>query len=107
MQAAPVDQPSAQSANHWLKTYYFMRGAFSILWITFAIAIARNAPLLASALLVAYPAWDAVANYIDAKKNGGLKANLSQTLNLVVSALTTVGVAIALGVSMNAVLAVF
>jgi uncharacterized membrane protein HdeD (DUF308 family) len=107
MQLAPVDQPSAQSANHWLKTYYFIRGAFSILWIGFAIAIARNAPLLASVLLVAYPAWDAIANYIDAKKNGGLKANLSQTLNLAVSALTTVSVVIALGISMNAVLAVF
>jgi uncharacterized membrane protein HdeD (DUF308 family) len=107
MQPASVDQRLTQSANHWLKTYYFTRGAFSIGWITLAVTIAKNAPLLAGALLVAYPAWDAVANYIDAKKNGGLKANLSQTLNLVVSALTTASVLIALGVSMNAVLAVF
>jgi len=107
MQPTSVDQRLTQSANHWLKTYYFTRGAFSIGWVALAVTIARNAPLLAGALLVAYPAWDAVANYIDAKKNGGLKANPSQTLNLVVSALTTVSVPIALGVSMNAVLAVF
>jgi hypothetical protein len=107
MQPATVDQPSAQSANHWLKTYYFTRGAFSIGWIAIAVTIAKNAPLLAAALLVAYPAWDAIANYIDAQKNGGLKSNLSQTLNLVASVLTTVSVAIALSVSMNAVLAVF
>lgn len=107
MQTATLDQPAAQSANHWLKTYYFTRGAFSIGWIILAVTIARNAPLPAAALLIAYPAWDAIANYSDANKNGGLKANLSQMLNLVVSALTTVSVAIALGVSMNAVLAVF
>jgi Short repeat of unknown function (DUF308) len=107
MKPAPVDQPAAQSANHWLQAYYFTRGAFSIIWIALAVTIAKNAPQFAAALLVAYPAWDAIANYIDAKKNGGLKSNLSQTLNLVVSALTTVSVAIALGASMNAVLAVF
>ena len=107
MQTLPVDQPAAQSINQWLKTYYFIRGGFSIVWIALAITIAPTAPLFAATLLVAYPAWDAIANYIDAMKNGGLKANLSQTLNLAVSALTTVGVAIALGASMNAVLAVF
>jgi hypothetical protein len=107
MQLALADQPSTQSANHWLKTYYFSRAVFSIGWIVLAVTIAKNAPLLAAALLVAYPAWDAIANYIDATKTGGLKSNLSQTLNLVVSALTTVSVAIALGASMNAVLAVF
>jgi len=107
MQAAPVDQPSTQPANHWLKTYYFTRGAFSIVWIALALTIGTNAPLFAAALLLAYPAWDAIANYLDAQKNGGLKSNLSQTLNLVVSVLTTVSVAIALGASMNAVLAVF
>jgi uncharacterized membrane protein HdeD (DUF308 family) len=107
MHPAPANPPYAQSANQWLKTYYFTRAAFSIGWIALAVTLARSAPLLAAALLIVYPAWDAVANYIDAKRNGGLKSNLSQTLNLVVSALTTVGVAIALGASMNAVLAVF
>ena len=107
MQTASFHKPLAQSANRWLKIYYFARGAVSIGWIALAVTLANKAPLLAGALLVVYPAWDALANYIDAKKNGGLKANLSQTLNLVVSALTTASVAIALGISMNAVLAVF
>jgi len=107
MQPTPVDQPPAQSATHWLKAYYFTRGAFSVIWVALAVTIARNVPQLAAALLVAYPAWDAIANYSDAKKSGGLKSNLSQTLNLVVSVLTTVGVEIALGTNMNAVLAVF
>jgi uncharacterized membrane protein HdeD (DUF308 family) len=107
MQPASVDQRLAQSASHWLQAYYFTRGAFSIGWIALAVTLAKKAPLLAGALLIAYPVWDALANYIDAKKSGGLRSNPSQTLNLVVSALTSVSVAIALGVSMNAVLAVF
>ena len=107
MQTASVHQPLAQSASRWLKIHYLTRGAVSIGWITLAVTVANNAPLLAGALLVVYPAWDALANYIDAQKNGGVKSNLSQSLNLVVSALATVSVAIALGISLNAVLAVF
>jgi uncharacterized membrane protein HdeD (DUF308 family) len=44
---------------------------------------------------------------VDAQRNGGLKRNPTQALNTVVSAITTVAVAIALGMSMNAVLGVF
>lgn len=107
MQPSSFHESHAQPAHHWLKIYYFTRGAVSIGWIALALTVASHAPLLAGALLVAYPAWDALANYIDAEKSGGLRSNLSQTLNLVVSALTTASVAIALGISMNAVLAVF
>jgi uncharacterized membrane protein HdeD (DUF308 family) len=96
-----------QSSSRWLKIYYFTRGAVSFVWIALAIAVANKAPLLAGALLIVYPAWDALANYIDARKNGGLRSNPSQALNVGVSALTTVGVAIALGISMGAVLVVF
>src|SRR5438552_10661790 len=70
MQPAPVDQPPAQSTTHWLKAYYFTRAAFSVIWVALAVTIARNVPQLAAALLVAYPAWDAIANYSDAKKSG-------------------------------------
>lgn len=44
---------------------------------------------------------------LDAACNGGLVSNPSQALNFVVSAITTLGVAIALTYSMNAVLVVF
>lgn len=63
--------------------------------------------MIAAALLIAYPAWDALANYLDARKDGGVASNLSQGINVVVSALTTVGVVFALGMGMNAVLLVF
>jgi len=95
------------AASTWLRTYYFTRFAVSAAWVALAFTIARNAPLLASAMLVAYPAWDAFANYLDANRSGGLARNRTQMLNLAVSALATVGVAVALGRGMNAVLAAF
>lgn len=94
--------PQAQ----WLRSYYFARAFFSLAWITVAI-LSGGQLALASALLVIYPAWDAVANLVDARSNGGLKANPSQTLNVVVSTITTIAVILAVMKSNYAVLAVF
>jgi hypothetical protein len=98
---------SPASPRSWLKRYYFVRFAVSASWVALAFTVAKDAPTLAAIMLVAYPAWDAVANLIDAKRTGGLERNRSQRLNFLVSALTAVAVAIALTQSMNAVLAVF
>ncbi len=57
--------------------------------------------------MVAYPVWDAVANLVDAHRNGGLRANLSQAFNTAVSTVTMIAVVIALGHSLYAVVAVF
>ncbi|WP_394841839.1 DUF308 domain-containing protein [Pendulispora brunnea] len=107
MKNAPVRRDSTSSSSPWLKTYYFIRAAVSIGWIATALAIGKNVPTLSAILLVAYPAWDAIANFLDAHKSGGLRANVSQTLNLVISVITAICVAVALGVSMNAVITVF
>ncbi|OWV75255.1 hypothetical protein ATY77_31060 [Rhizobium sp. R634] len=97
-------QPSNQS--DWLRSYYFTRAAFSLVWIAAAILLAGQ-PGAAALLLVIYPLWDALANLVDARVNGGLRANPSQTLNVAVSTVTALAVVIALGVGTNAVLAVF
>ena len=105
--ASSVTRASIQSSTPWLKTYYFTRASVSIAWIVAAVAIGKNVPAISAILPVAYPAWDAVANYVDAQKNGGLKGNFSQTLNFLISIGTGIGVAVALGSSMNAVIDVF
>ena len=97
----------AQLSNSWLKSYYFTRFAVSAAWVLLAFTIARAMPPVAAIMLVAYPAWDALANFVDARRTGGLNRNKTQLLNFVISLITTVAVAIALGKSMNAVLAVF
>jgi hypothetical protein len=80
--------------SDWLKRYYGARALFSALWVTLAFTIGKSSPL-AVAVIVAYPAWDSLANYVDAKRNGGLRANPTQLLNVVVSALVAIAVALA------------
>ncbi len=91
----------------WLKTYYYLRFAISAAWVALAFALGRDAPALAAVLLVAYPAWDAIANYLDASRSGGLASNKSQLLNFVVSIATAVAVASTLSHGMHDVLKVF
>jgi uncharacterized membrane protein HdeD (DUF308 family) len=99
---------STEAPNRdWLKTYYYLRFAVSALWVALAFSIARGTPPLAAVMLVAYPAWDALANYIDARRSGGLAGNKSQMLNFVVSIVTAVAVAATLPYGMHAVLKIF
>jgi hypothetical protein len=107
MQVQTADQTLVQSSSRWLKTYYFTRAAVSAGWIALAVVVGKTAPAIAAILLVAYPAWDALANYLDVRRSGGLRSNLSQALNLVVSVIAAASVALALGGGMNAVIAVF
>ncbi|MFC0410027.1 DUF308 domain-containing protein [Roseomonas elaeocarpi] len=98
---------TSASRDGWLKPYYFTRAAFSLVWVALAFGIGRSDPVAAAVLFISYPAWDALANYADARRNGGLARNRSQSLNLAVSALTTVAVIVALGQSLAAVISVF
>ncbi|MDB5847756.1 MAG: hypothetical protein JWP29_1508 [Rhodoferax sp.] len=98
---------AASQGNHWLKTYYFGRAAFSVVWVAAAFTLGKSTPAIAALLLLVYPAWDAAANFVDAQRNGGLQRNRTQALNLVVSTVTAAAVAIALGLGMHAVLGVF
>ncbi|WP_434724689.1 DUF308 domain-containing protein [Mesorhizobium sp. RIZ17] len=107
MSARTNGQNRAQSSNGWLKSYYYLRFAVSAAWVLAAVTVARTVPPLAAIMLVAYPLWDALANYVDARRSGGLRGNGSQLLNFVVSIVTAIAVAIALGRGMNAVLAVY
>ena len=93
--------------DRWLGSYYALRAAFSVLWVAAALTVGMMSPVVAGALLLVYPAWDALANVLDARQNGGLRRNPTQAFNAVVSSLTTVAVAVGLAASMNAVLGVF
>lgn len=97
-------QSSPQS--NWLQSYYFVRAIFSIGWIAAAIFFGGHTIAIA-VLFVIYPVWDALANLVDAQANGGLKANPSQSLNIVASMITALAVIAAVSNSAYAVLAVF
>lgn len=90
-----------------LKRYYFLRAGVSVAWILAAVVVGTSNPLLGGVLLVAYPAWDALANGLDARANGGFAANPPQTFNLVVSLLVACAVLFALQADPRRVLTVF
>jgi uncharacterized membrane protein HdeD (DUF308 family) len=98
---------AASQANQWLKTYYFMRAAFSIVWVAAAFILGKKMPVVGVGLLIAYPAWDAVANWLDARQSGGLARNPTQKLNVLASGTVTLAIAVASAVGMHAVLGVF
>ncbi|MCJ2138637.1 DUF308 domain-containing protein [Methylobacterium sp. E-066] len=95
------------ASSEWLRTYYFTRAAVAAAWVGAALTIGKSMPPVSIALLIAYPAWDAAANLIDARRSGGLKANPSQQLNFLVSLLTTAAVIWSVGYSSHTVLVVF
>ena len=91
----------------WLRKLYLARAVFSLTWVVLAFTLAPRSMALLGALIVLYPAWDALANVVDARQSGGLAANLPQAANAVVSAATTLAMAVAVGQGMPAIFQVF
>lgn len=90
-----------------LAHYYLTRAVVAAAWVAAAVAVGSAHAGAAAILLAGYPAWDALANWFDARNSGGLRANPSQALNVAVILVAAVAVAGALQSGMNAVLAVF
>jgi uncharacterized membrane protein HdeD (DUF308 family) len=90
-----------------LARYYLVRAIVAAVWVVAAVAIGRSNATAAALLLVSYPAWDALANWFDARDSGGLRTNPTQAFNIAVSLVAAIAVAVALQLSMNVVLAVF
>ncbi|MEJ0050700.1 MAG: DUF308 domain-containing protein [Methylovirgula sp.] len=107
MNSQIFSRPDRDAASHWLKSYYFARAAVALVWFAAAFTLGKTSPSIAGALLVAYPAYDALANFIDAQRSGGLKFNRSQAINVAISILATIAVAAALTRDLHAVMAVF
>ena len=101
------DQGAQMGAERWLRAYYFLRAAVSVVWVGAVFTVGFRSPMIAAGLLLAYPAWDALANLVDASRSGGLERNPTQMINLLVSLATTIAVGFALTKGMNLVLGVF
>jgi uncharacterized membrane protein HdeD (DUF308 family) len=99
-------EPDHANQERWLRKYYFARAAFSVAWFIAALSVAPHSMGIAAALLVCYPAWDALANLADALRSGGLARNRTQATNAVLSLAIAAAIAIALP-DMHRVLGVF
>jgi uncharacterized membrane protein HdeD (DUF308 family) len=103
----PISNTRAGQGQTWLRNYYAVRFAVAAVWVAAALTVAKAAPPLATFMLIAYPLWDALANLVDARSNGGLAKNRTQAINVGVSTLTALGVAAGALAGMNAMLAAF
>jgi uncharacterized membrane protein HdeD (DUF308 family) len=101
------DTPLSRTDAGALMRYYFLRAGVAAVWVAAAFTVAPHNPVLAGALLVIYPAWDAFANARDATANGGFGANVPQALNTAVSAAIALGVLVALNIDTRLVLVLF
>lgn len=98
--------PARQTAGGLMR-YYFLRAGIAVAWVVAAFTIGATNTVASGILLVLYPAWDALANVRDAHANGGFRANASQTLNVAISAIIALAVAVALRIDMYLVLGLF
>lgn len=85
-----------------LRNFYFLRAGVAFAWVAAVLLSAPASAALTATLLVLYPAWDALANVLDARRSGGRQANPGQTFNALVSAATAVAMGIAFALHGNA-----
>lgn len=92
---------------HALRTLYFVRAAFSLVWVSLLLVFVKSSPNVTGFLLLLYPAWDVAATFFDIQANRGASSKLPQYVNIVIGLLTTVAVSVALKQSVPTVLLVF
>ena len=90
-----------------LRTLYFTRAAFSIIWVILVAIFAKTSLGIASVLLIIYPAWDVIGTFLDIRANRNSPSKTPQYINAAISAVTTVAVGLALQKGIPEALIVF
>lgn len=90
-----------------LRTLYFTRAAFSIIWVILVALLAKTSFGIACTLLVIYPAWDVIGTFLDIRANRGTTSKMPQYINAAISVVTTVAVGLALQKGVPEALMVF
>ncbi|WP_374951781.1 DUF308 domain-containing protein [Mucilaginibacter sp.] len=106
MSANQIQNQTISSARP-LRTLYFTRVTFSVIWVILIALFAKSSPTLAGVLVVIYPAWDVIGTILDIRANRNNGNLIPQYINLNISIIATVAVAIALSKGIPAVLIVF
>ncbi|MCF0052469.1 hypothetical protein LXM25_20535 [Dyadobacter sp. LJ53] len=90
-----------------LRTLYFTRAAFSIIWILLVTTLAGTNAVVAMVLFIIYPAWDVIATFFDIKSNPPYANKTPQYVNIAIGITTTIAVYIALQKGIAEALVVF
>ncbi|MDQ1571312.1 MAG: hypothetical protein QOF79_1986 [Actinomycetota bacterium] len=96
-----------------LRTLYFVRAAFSVIWVTFVFVLAstlttETKPSVAAiVLLTIYPLWDVAATVFDIRATPAASTHIPQYLNIAFGAIAAVGILISTLTSLTPALIVF
>jgi len=90
-----------------LRTLYFLRTTFSVLWIILLSVSLKTNPQAASFLFIIYPAWDVFATFLEIRANPRHVTKAPRYVNAVIGILTTIAVALALQKGVPEALIVF
>lgn len=108
MSVSTINHPAPIQTARALRTLYFVRAAFSLVWVSLVFLSVKSSPTLTAALLLLYPTWDVLATFADIRVNRGTGEKLlPQYVNIVVGIITTVAVGLALRQGIPEVLIVF
>jgi uncharacterized membrane protein HdeD (DUF308 family) len=98
--------PAAAAQTPVLRRLYFARFGFALVWAVLVFTMASSIGALTATLLVLYPLFDVAAAVVDARSSrAGAAAGLY--VNIAISTLAAVGMAIALGSGVAGVLRVW
>jgi uncharacterized membrane protein HdeD (DUF308 family) len=102
-----VAAPGISTTAAALRRLYFARAAFALVWAAVTFAVAGELNPLTTALLVIYPLADVAAAVIDARSTRASGSPALLYVNIAVSALAAVGLAVAGSSGIPAVLRVW
>jgi hypothetical protein len=85
----------AADSTKALRTLYYVRFGFAIVWAVLMMAIAKKINPGATALLVIYPLFDVAAAVIDFRTSGTTRPKAPLYVNMALSLLTAIGLAVA------------
>jgi uncharacterized membrane protein HdeD (DUF308 family) len=102
-----IAAPAIPAAASALRRLYVVRFAFAVVWAGVMFTTASHLGPLAVTLLVLYPLFDVLAALVDARSSRATGSVLGLHVNVAVSLLTAIGVAVASASGIPAVLRVW
>ncbi|KUM81458.1 hypothetical protein [Streptomyces griseorubiginosus] len=93
---APASAPDVVASA--LRRLYFVRFGFALLWAVALFSTASSIGPVSATLLVIYPLFDVVAAVVDARSSRASRSAPGLYVNMAISGLAAVGLAVASGV---------
>ncbi|MER7246992.1 hypothetical protein [Kribbella sp. NPDC000426] len=102
-----VESPAVGGVAAALRRLYFVRFAFAVVWAILLFTTKSDLGALGTVLVVLYPLFDVAAAIVDARSSRGARSVRGLYVNIAISLIATIGLAIASSSGVPAVLRVW